>query len=60
VKASWESTRGPVRVHWRIEGGEFLLSLELPPGMTGDVLLPAGSRQKAESGRHEFRAPYKR
>ena len=54
VKATWESVRGPVNVHWRIERGVFLLSLEIPPGMTADVRLPGAAAKLVGSGRHEF------
>ena len=54
VKATWESVRGPVQVHWRIEDGSLRLTLEIPPGMTADVRLPGAQTTMVGSGRHEF------
>jgi alpha-L-rhamnosidase len=55
AKASWETFRGPVSVAWRIEGGAFLLSVDIPPGMTAEIRLPSGAVSQAASGHHELR-----
>jgi hypothetical protein len=67
VDASWETFRGPVGVRWRIEGTTFLLSVDIPPGITAVVVLPAspasqtteGRRAVSEcgSGHYEFQVP---
>ena len=60
VEASWETFRGPVAVRWRIEGTSFLLSVDIPPGITASVSLPASSAadkrtvSECGSGHHEF------
>jgi hypothetical protein len=54
VKASWETIRGLVAVHWRIEGGSFLMSVDIPPGMTAQVRLPGGEASTIGSGHHEL------
>lgn len=54
VKASLETPRGPVAVHWRREAGVFRLSLDLPPGVTAEVRLPRGPVRQAAGGHHEF------
>jgi alpha-L-rhamnosidase len=54
VKARWETFRGPVVVEWRIEGGVFRMTAEIPPGMTAGVRLPGGVSRDVTSGHHEF------
>jgi alpha-L-rhamnosidase len=56
VKARWESFRGPVVVEWRIEGGRFRMTAEIPPGMSATVRLPDGETRAVTSGRHELEA----
>ena len=51
VEASWETFRGPVGVSWRVEGDRFNLDLELPPGVTATVVLPASSTDQVREGR---------
>ena len=51
VEASWETFRGPVGVSWRVEGDRFNLDLELPPGVTATVVLPASSPDQVREGR---------
>jgi hypothetical protein len=54
VKASLETPRGPVAVHWRIDAGVFHLTLDVPPGVTAQVRLPGGQPKSAGSGHHVF------
>jgi hypothetical protein len=55
VKAKWETFRGPVAVDWRVEGGAFRMTVEIPPGMSATVYVPGVALPKAVgSGRHEF------
>ncbi len=54
VKASWDSVRGPVNVDWRISGGRFHLSVDIPPGMTADVRLPGQAAATKGSGHYEL------
>jgi len=56
VKATWETVRGPVAVDWRIEGGSFLLSVDIPPGMTAEVRLPGGAASSIGSGHRELQS----
>jgi hypothetical protein len=51
VEASWETFRGPVGVSWRVEKDLFNLDLELPPGVTATVVLPASSTDQVREGR---------
>jgi hypothetical protein len=54
VSASWDTLRGPVSVAWQVEQGSFQMNLGLPPGMSADVYLPDGSRNRADSGHYHF------
>ena len=47
VKASWDTVRGPVRSAWRLEHNSFFLSVEVPPGMQADVVLPVAAAARA-------------
>lgn len=57
VKASVDTPRGPVAVHWRIDNGVFHLSLDVPPGLAAQVRLPGQEPKPAASGHHELSAP---
>ena len=50
VDASWETFRGPVAVRWRIEGTSFHLSVDVPPGVTAEVAVPARSEDAISEG----------
>ncbi|HYW44496.1 MAG TPA: family 78 glycoside hydrolase catalytic domain [Bryobacteraceae bacterium] len=59
VEAAWDTFRGPVEVHWTIQGESFRLGVSVPPGITAQVSLPAakGSPRTVReigSGRYEF------
>jgi alpha-L-rhamnosidase len=53
VEASYESVRGKIASAWRrIESG-FEVTIELPPGVTGELVLPNG-RQAISPGQRVF------
>lgn len=41
VNASWDTLRGPVSVHWERDSSTFRVAIDLPPGMSADLTLPA-------------------
>jgi hypothetical protein len=45
VTASWETLRGTVGVRWRIEGESLDVAVDIPPGITAEVSLPAPADQ---------------
>ena len=59
VEASWESFRGPVAVRWRVEGTGFHLAVDVPPGITATVAVPAaeGAAVKADGAKPLGREP---
>ncbi len=50
VEASWETFRGPVAVHWRIDGTSFRLGVDVPLGITAEVAVPARSGDAISEG----------
>lgn len=55
--ATYESVVGRIRSHWVLQNGEFVLYVELPPGIPATIILPDGSIHKnAVSG--TYRCPY--
>jgi alpha-L-rhamnosidase len=73
TKCSWETFRGPVSVEWHLDQSKFRIHIELPPGMSADLHLPAASQDKhlhlirqegkrfvygIVSGRYELEVPY--
>lgn len=54
AQAHLESPYGPISSTWRIVDGEFTLTVELPTGTTGSVILPAGSEHEVGPGAHSF------
>jgi hypothetical protein len=57
VDATWQTFRGPVKVQWKTEGDTLHLAVELPPGMSSHVSLPAASPdQVRESGAYLAKA----
>jgi hypothetical protein len=58
VDVSWDSIRGPVTVRWRREAGHFVMDVEIPPGVTAAIALPAPTAERViESGVSASRAP---
>lgn len=43
VKASIGTTRGTIRVDWRMDADRFTLDVEVPPNATAEICLPAAS-----------------
>jgi alpha-L-rhamnosidase len=39
---------------WRVEDGAFRLEVELPPNVSGTVVLPGGEAVEVGPGRHAF------
>jgi alpha-L-rhamnosidase len=56
VDATYHSIRGPIHVAWRIEGGLFRLSVQVPCNTTATVILPGAPAQSQQvgSGTWEF------
>jgi hypothetical protein len=57
VDATWDTFRGPVAVHWRLAGDAFQMTVEIPPGINAEVVLPgkpARPVREIGSGRYEF------
>jgi hypothetical protein len=50
AEGSWDTFRGPVAVSWRIDQQSLKVSVEIPPGMTGEISLPAAQDQVWEAG----------
>ncbi len=50
VEASWETFRGAVSVRWRIEGDALHLAVEIPPGISSEIAVPASSEEQVWEG----------
>lgn len=52
ARAGYRSAQGQISCSWKIEGGDFFLDFEIPPGTRARVLLPAAREARVlESGR---------
>jgi hypothetical protein len=49
VKASWDSFRGPVSVEWHVDRGSLSITVDVPPGISADLYLPAASTSQISS-----------
>ena len=60
ARASHASIRGPIESSWRLEDGCFRWAVSLPPGVTGEVVLPAACdpARVQESGTPAAGAPH--
>ncbi|QOY90836.1 family 78 glycoside hydrolase catalytic domain [Paludibaculum fermentans] len=58
AKASWDSPRGLIAVEWRIEGGKFRYTVDLPPGVSAEVRMPAGAPKAIGSGHHSLESAF--
>jgi alpha-L-rhamnosidase len=56
VRAEYRSVRGPITSEWRQDGDTFHLTVEIPPNVTGTVIVPGGEGVEVGSGRHTFTA----
>jgi alpha-L-rhamnosidase len=54
ARATYRSVRGPITSAWRQDGERFRLEVELPPNVTGSVVLPGGGATEIGPGRHAF------
>ena len=43
VNASWDTFRGPVSVEWHVDRSLFRVTVDVPPGISADLYLPAAS-----------------
>ena len=43
VDASCDTVHGPISVNWQIKNGTFTMRLDLPPGVSADLTVPASS-----------------
>jgi hypothetical protein len=55
ARASYESIRGRIAVHWRRADGRFFLQVVIPPGTTATVRLPAPSIDAISENRRSLR-----
>jgi alpha-L-rhamnosidase len=51
ARAAHDSPYGRIESFWRIDGGELVLQVVVPPGTTAEVFLPDGQRFEALPGR---------
>jgi alpha-L-rhamnosidase len=54
ARGSHRSVRGVISSAWRVEDGAFRLEVELPPNVSGTVVLPGGQPVEVGPGRHAF------
>jgi alpha-L-rhamnosidase len=57
ARCSYESSTGRIRSDWRIEGGRFILALEIP--VDAEVRMPDGSTHAVGAGAHALDCPWK-
>jgi alpha-L-rhamnosidase len=50
VKASYDSIRGRIETHWRIDGDRFLLNVRIPANTTATVYLPSADAASVTEG----------
>jgi alpha-L-rhamnosidase len=55
ASGSHEGPQGTIQVAWRIEGGEFHISAELPPATTARIVFPDATSVEAGPGRFRGR-----
>lgn len=55
--AAHESPYGRVATSWRLDGGQFELTVTVPAGTSAEVVLPDGSTVAAGPGQHRFTSP---
>ncbi|GAA1140480.1 alpha-L-rhamnosidase [Nesterenkonia lutea] len=50
--------RGLVSVRWELDQGVLVLTVQLPPGVQADLVLPGQETQELLSGEHTLRVPW--
>jgi len=50
VECAWDSVRGTVAVKWRAAANLLNVSIDIPPGITGEICLPAASADQVREG----------
>ena len=60
ARAAHVSPYGRIESSWRIEGGVFSLDVEIPGGVSAEVVLPDGGAEQAGPGRHRFDRSWER
>ena len=58
AQARHDSPYGRIESAWRLNGGELILALAVPPGTTAAVRLPDGSGRTVVPGRHALRCAF--
>ncbi len=55
ARASYDSVRGPISVHWQREGRDLTLAVTLPPNTTATIQVPGEpNAREVGSGSHHF------
>jgi alpha-L-rhamnosidase len=57
ARARLESIRGPIATAWEVRDGQFVLDVDVPPGVEAAVDLP-GTSVVVGSGHHTFTVPH--
>lgn len=50
ARGTYESPQGPIEVQWQIEGGNFQIAVDVPPGSTAEVVFPGGEQATLPPG----------
>ena len=54
ARSSHTSPYGRIASSWWIKGGNFELEIEIPGGVSADIILPDGSTEQKGPGKHRF------
>ena len=54
ARASHTSPYGRIASSWWLKGGNFELEVEIPGGVSADIILPDGSSEQKGAGKHRF------
>ncbi|TCC06255.1 alpha-L-rhamnosidase [Kribbella soli] len=57
ARGSYESPQGRIDVAWRIEGGTFQITVDIPPGSTAEVVFPDGESTTLPPGQFSATRP---
>jgi alpha-L-rhamnosidase len=60
AKASYHSMRGPITIHWRLNGENFEIDVSLPPNTEATLKLPGRENKTCQlsPGKHHITAHY--